>query len=214
MGGESTWRWWGYLNTRCCNQTCLNLLHSEVAGTQKPSFQLSLCPCTLTPLAPSHPWHPHTPCTLLPLHLPTLLPSHTCALSPLLPTTPCVPHLYPLILAPSCSCTLQPSCPFGLVPSHPPTLAPSHPCALLPWYPPTLLLLCLPVLSPLCPLTLYAPALAPSHLLPLCHLTLNVFAHNILNNGPISIHLDQFNHLSFLYSATGHRGRRVKRVQG
>ena len=51
-GSGSTWRWWGHLDTTCCNQTCLNFLHSEVVGTQKPSFQLLLHSSALVPLRP------------------------------------------------------------------------------------------------------------------------------------------------------------------
>ena len=39
--------WWGHLNTTYCNQTCLNFLHSEVVGTQNPSFQLPLYPAVM-----------------------------------------------------------------------------------------------------------------------------------------------------------------------
>ena len=37
-GGSSTSRWWTHLNTTCCNWTCLNFVHWEVVGIQKPSF--------------------------------------------------------------------------------------------------------------------------------------------------------------------------------
>ena len=84
------------------NWTCLNFLHSEVVGTQKPSFHLPSQTCAihaLTPLVPFHPpalvplmsslpLCPFTSChyTLLPLDLPALSPSWTCALSPLWPS--------------------------------------------------------------------------------------------------------------------------------
>ena len=64
-------RWWEHLNTTRCNQTCLNFLHSEVVGTQKPSFHLPLCPHTLRypcDLPPSCPY------TLSPLCPPALHP--------------------------------------------------------------------------------------------------------------------------------------------
>ena len=51
-GGDSTWRWWGHLNTTCSNWTCLNFLLWEVVGRQKPSL---CCLCS-----PSLPFAPFT----------------------------------------------------------------------------------------------------------------------------------------------------------
>ena len=31
--GEDTQKWWGHSNPTCCNQICLNRLHSEVVNT-------------------------------------------------------------------------------------------------------------------------------------------------------------------------------------
>ena len=104
--GDSTWRWWGHLITTFCNQICLNFLHQEVVGIQKPSLD---CPHTLTSLnphalMPSHPSCPHA--------LVLLMPSH--------------------VLCPSYPCTLMPSCPCSLAPLYPCTIVPYKllcPCA-------------------------------------------------------------------------------------
>ena len=104
---DSIRRWWGHLNTTSCNQTYLNFLHSEVVGTQKPSFHL--------------PSHPHVLCTSCPHTLPTL-----CLLT-LMPFHPCtLPHLCLLALVPSnpCTlwnsylCTLSPLCPHEPLQGH------------------------------------------------------------------------------------------------
>ena len=92
-GGDSTWRWWGHLNTTCRNWTCLNFLHWEVMGIWKPNLDCPHTPAPLYPCTPcilvlSHPLHPHTPCALIylvPLHPFHLVSSslHPCALTPL-----------------------------------------------------------------------------------------------------------------------------------
>ena len=35
LSGGDTMRWWGHSNPTCCNQICLNLLHSPVKGMLK-----------------------------------------------------------------------------------------------------------------------------------------------------------------------------------
>ena len=57
-GGGSICRWWGYLNTKCHNQT-LNFLHREVVGSEKliqTAWVLGLTPRTrgLAPTPTSH----------------------------------------------------------------------------------------------------------------------------------------------------------------
>ena len=44
-GGDSTFRWWGHLNTTCHNGTCSNFLHSEVVGNEKLG-KTALTPCS------------------------------------------------------------------------------------------------------------------------------------------------------------------------
>ena len=58
----ATWRWWGHLNSTCCNQTHLKFLYLEVVGT-KSKHSLD-CICTLC--TPSHPSQLHT--SLYPSH--------------------------------------------------------------------------------------------------------------------------------------------------
>ena len=137
LGGGSTWRWWGHLNTTCCNWSSFNFLWSRVVGTQKPRLDwpcTSHTPCTTrttcTPHIPLHPLHPPAPLVpLCPWTLEPLHPLHSCTLHPLCPwvyeplhpSHPCTPctlcalasshTLHPCDLAPIASLHLTPLAP-------------------------------------------------------------------------------------------------------
>ena len=60
-GGGFTWRWFGHLNSTCCNQTCLNLLQLDVIWIKKPSLDglQNLC-------IPHTPYISHPLCSFAP----------------------------------------------------------------------------------------------------------------------------------------------------
>ena len=80
----SIWRWWGYLNTTCCNQKYLNFLYSVVVRTHKPSLDC-LCYLCALPLHLSC-YHALLSCSalcMLDLHpsCPTFAPFTSCLTS-------------------------------------------------------------------------------------------------------------------------------------
>ena len=166
-GGGSTW-----INTTCCNQTCLKFLHSEVLGTQKPSFQL-----------PSHPnpmlLHPRWQGHLTTLYLCTVLllcpcGGHDASCHHTRPHA--FSHLCPFVYM-----SFSPSYLFILVPSHPcvqvQSFTPFYPCVLVSGHETSHLTL------------LHPHALVPSHpflltpfiFVPLCPHTL-VLRHEVLHH--------------------------------
>ena len=115
-GSGSTLRWWGHLNTTCCNggdpKTLFrlpsqHLTHRHTHCTLAHLDSLHpLLPCTITPLVPWHALNPCIPTPLVcsqPLH--TLCPCtcallHHCVLEPLLP-------LHPYTLLPHCTISIS-----------------------------------------------------------------------------------------------------------